>query len=273
MDTMAKARKKGTPKPPQRQAIEAQASPELHSLIETHNALPKGDWNVGLAVKNRHGHESDIAKHVEKVFAEQRRGRELAFSAVMSFPARGYADIAAKLALASQQWPVSSVPPVSLAFSAAIADAKRLAQAAPSATADKRLLDLASDCTAALEVNKVLWARIRTEREEVERMADAAGYTEGKGYSPGESWQARYEFTRKRVPANSSHRANNAHKELGRTARAVFAIKAQTLRGAVAKLRLVVALINADELDTWQGDKDWLAETLADLERLTGGAT
>jgi hypothetical protein len=45
-------------------------------------------------------------------------------------------------------------------------------------------------------------------------------------------------------------------------------MKANTLRGAIAKLRLVIKIIEADDLDPWQGDKNWLAETLADLERI-----
>jgi hypothetical protein len=61
---------------------------------------------------------------------------------------------------------------------------------------------------------------------------------------------------------------NEAHKELGRTAKAAFAMKAETLRGAIAKPRLVIKLIEIDELDTWEDDHDWLAETLADFERL-----
>jgi hypothetical protein len=42
----------------------------------------------------------------------------------------------------------------------------------------------------------------------------------------------------------------------------------KTPRGAVARLRLVVKLIDEDELDTWQDNRDWLAETLADFERI-----
>jgi hypothetical protein len=264
---MSKAKRKITPKPPQRPPIEAQASPELHSLIETHNALSKGDWNVGLAVKNRHGHESDIAKHVEKVFMEQNRGRELAFGAVMSFPARGYADIAVKLAFASQQWPASAVPPVSLAFSAALADAKRLAQATPPEAADKALLDLVSAAEAAMAVHQALSQQLDAEREQAEHRADAAGYHEMKGFSD-DAWRTRSDFIDQVSPARSYERWNAAHKEIGRTAKAVFAMKAKTLRGAVAKLRLIIKLIEADDLDTWQGDRDWLAETLADFERI-----
>jgi hypothetical protein len=269
---VSKAKRKHTPKTLQRQEAAPSpppgTSPELQSLIETHGALSRGDWNVGLAVKNRHGHESDIAKHVEKVFMEQNRGRELAFTAVMSFPARGYADIAVKLAFASQQWPVSAVPEVSLAFSAALTDAKRLAQATPPEAADKALLDAVSAAEAAMVVHQALSRQLDAEREQAEHMADAAGYHEMKGYAPGEAWRARNNFIDQVRPARSYDRWNAAHKEIGRTAKAVFAVKAKTLRGAAAKLRLVIALIKADDLDTWEGNRDWLAETLADFERI-----
>jgi hypothetical protein len=153
---MAKARKKITPKPAPHHPIEEQASPELRSLIKTHDVLPRGNWDEARAIKDAHGHESAIAKHVDKVWTQHADVKEKAFRAALAFPARGYADIAVKLAFASQQWPVSAVPPVSLAFSAALADAKRLAQATPPKTADKALLDLVSAAEAAMAVHQAL---------------------------------------------------------------------------------------------------------------------
>jgi hypothetical protein len=57
-------------------------------------------------------------------------------------------------------------------------------------------------------------------------------------------------------PMRSYDRWNSAHKEIGRAAKAAFGLKPKMIRGAVAKQRIVVKLIGADDLDTWRGDKD-----------------
>src|SRR5690348_7752223 len=262
---MSKDKRKDRPKPPQRQPIEERSSPELRSLIETHNALTPGNWSVGLAVKNKYGHESALAKHVEKVFAEHGRGQEMAYRAVMSFPARGYADIATKLEFARVALLHLRAPNTIIDV---INDAKRLDKATPPETADQELLERVSACEAAMAVHRALSEQFDAERAKAEKAADAAGYREMQGYATGEAWRARNNIIDQVRPPASFDRWNSAHKEIGRTAKAVFAMKPKTLRGAVAKLRLVVALIKADDLDTWEGDRDWLTETLADLERI-----
>jgi hypothetical protein len=183
-------------------------------------------------------------------------------------PARGYADLAAKLAFARDDRQIRAWEPAAAVFTGLYKDVQRLAKTTLPGTADEELLDRVSECEEAMTVHRALSERYDREREEAERAADAAGYHEAKGYSPGEAWRIRSDYIDQIRARGSYDRWNAAHKEIGRTARAVFAIKAKTLRGAIAKLRLVVKLIEADELDTWQGDRDWLAETLADLERI-----
>jgi hypothetical protein len=265
---MSKAKRKHTQKPQERHQLEEQASPELRSLIDTHNILTIGNWPDALTIKGRHGHESEIAKHVEKVWAKSNKGRVDAFRAAISFPARGYADLAAKLAFARDDRQIRAWEPAAAVFTGLYKDVQRLAKTMLPDTADKELLDRISECEEAMTVHRALSERYDREREEAERAADAAGYHEAKGYSPGEAWRIRSDYIDRITPSGSYDRWNAAHKEIGRTARAVFGMKAKTLRGAIAKLRLVVALIKADDLDTWQGDKDWLAETLADFERI-----
>ncbi len=269
---MSRAKRKHTPKPQRRQPLEEQASPELRSLIDAHNVLTIGNWPDALAIKNRHGHESDIAKHVEKIWAQSGKGRQEALRVAISYPSRGYADLAAKLAFARDDQLIGSYEPAAYVLRQLYEDVQRLADATPPETADKTLLELVSDATAAMAVHDALSKQFDTEREHAERAADAAGYHEMKGYSEN-AWRGRSEFIEQARPARSYDRWNAAHKEIGRTAKAVFAMKAKTLRGAIAKLRLVIALIKVDDLDTWQGNKDWLAETLENLERVSGGST
>jgi hypothetical protein len=265
---MSKAKRKHTPKPQERHQLEEQASPELRSLIDTHNILTIGNWADALTIKGRHGHESEIAKHVEKVWAQSNKGRQEAFRAAISFPARGYADLAAKLAFARDDREIRAWEPAAALFTGLYNDVQRLAKAAPTESADKELLDRVSECEEAMTVHQALSERYDAQREEAERAAVAAGYHEPKGYSPVEAWRIRNDYLGRIRPRGSFDRWDAAHKEVGRTAKAVFAMKPKTLRGAVAKLRLVVALLKADDLDTWEGDRDWLTETLADLERI-----
>jgi hypothetical protein len=202
-------------------------------------------------------------------------GQGTAFKTAISFPARGYADLAAKLAFARTERTIkaSMVPSSALAvtFDALTADVSRLANATPPEAADDELFSLATECEAAFDVNKALWARLSAQREAAEKELNAAGYREPVGHSLNFDWGERTNAVLRKTPG-SYERANEAHKEMGRAARAVFAVKARTIRGAIAKLGIVLALINADELDTWQPvDRDWLAETLADYERIERG--
>jgi hypothetical protein len=113
---MSKAKRKHIPNQPRRQPLEAQASPELRSLIRTYDVLRRGNWT------------------------------------------------------------------------------------------DKELLDLVSYAVATLEVYRVLHAQMEAEH-----------------HPPNEAWRARGAFIEQIKPAHSYSRMNEAHKELGRTARAAFA--------------------------------------------------
>jgi hypothetical protein len=290
---VSKARKKDIPKSPQRATqprfggrivkwtepnvpppleIDEHASPELQSLIKAHEALPTGGWPEALAIKDRHGHESKLAQYVDGLWVKQDRLKDEVYRKAVSFPARSYADIATKASLARAQRIVNALPTAAIAFAAIFEDAKRLATAAPSEAADKQLLNLASECESAMAVHKALSAQDTAERARTERAADAAGYHENVGYSLGVAWRARSDFMETRRPSSLWERVEDAHREVGRTAKAVFRLKAKSISGAVARLRIVVALINADELDTWQPvGRDWLAETPADFERIGRG--
>jgi hypothetical protein len=74
-------------------------APGNRTWIE-HASYCRAAWADALEIKNAHGYESEIAKHVEKVWAQCDSGRKQAFQTATSFQARGFADLAAKLTFA-----------------------------------------------------------------------------------------------------------------------------------------------------------------------------
>lgn len=271
---MTKARKPTTRQ--QRRAAEpaqpqlSGVSPELQSLFDIHDRLPRGDWNTMLNIRNRHGRESAVAKNVDAAWADHLSSFDTALSAAMAFPARGYADIAAKLEFFRRSQPafLGAVSIIADAMQKLTADATRLAR--PHAS-DERLLALTRECETAHEVHKALWLRFIALSKAAKEEADTAGLAD-------EAWEARQRFRDQRTGTLYTD-ANAASKTLGKLAREVFALKAQTVQGVLAKLRIVVMLAQGigeeargGDLDTYQGgNRDWLAETLADLERLAKG--
>ena len=153
---------------------------------------------------------------------------------------------------------------------------------------DSELLARVADFWTAYEKHDETWNAHQVRRPEIEAMPD---------YPPELPWdgektlsQAEYELHRKRILEQAAFRerhgdlweaANEAGKQMGAAANAVFAIPAKTAKGAVAKLKIARRASGATaeggdgdaELSCYQDyDAPWIDNAIADLERLVGGA-
>jgi hypothetical protein len=273
---MDKAKKQSSPKrqPRQKPAAEITGiSPDLQAFIDTHAALPRGNWPVACEIRNRHANESAVYKNVDAVWSTYTKSLQDAALTVMKFPARDAADLAVKLDFLRRTNPALDAFPVFAAgIRGVIADAARLAK--PKAVAaDEKLLALARDAETAHEIHQVLWRRFVALKEAAEN--DPACPTGAPPYVNQAAYDAERHFVNQRT-GTLYDEAADASTKLAKLARELFALKARTAQGVLAKLRFLVSLKGSpddcgDDLETYQRDDDWLADTLADFERVVKG--
>jgi hypothetical protein len=251
----------------------AGVSPELQTFITIYDRLPRGDRNAINAVRDGHEPESEIYKTAEAAWTASQSGLRMAVDAVMACPARGHGDVATKLAFVRRVHSglIETLPRLAKDIDTVIADTERLARAPAS---DDQLLALARDCITAHEVHKLLWLRCVELRQAAEEAADAAAMPDPLPIDDRKGYEARRDFVDHHM-GKIYDEAAAASKRVMQLSRSVFAIKARSVQGVLAKLRIVVALAQGTgdaggaDLDTYQGgNRDWLAETLADFERV-----
>ena len=117
-----------------------------------------------------------------------------------------------------------------------------------------------------------------SEKERVEALSDCPPYVtpaeDQKGFNRREAFMKRHGVRR------LADRANQVHEQQGVAANAVFDLPAQTLQGAVEKLKIAYLAVGdgdgsgADEdLEVFQDlDNSWLANAIRDFERLASGS-
>ena len=143
---------------------------------------------------------------------------------------------------------------------------------AEAATLDAKLLARVAEFYPALEKHNVAVEVSCRRRDEAEAMPDCPPYPTDDGWHDFMEAQGVWKLHDKR---------NAAGRAMGRAAHRVFAIPAHTYRGAVEKVKIAY-IATGDGEGTLTGDVDldayqdfetpWMANAIADLERLAGAA-
>ena len=150
---------------------------------------------------------------------------------------------------------------------------------AEAATLDAELLARVAEFYPALEKHNIASEAWHTRHAEAEAMPDCPPHAAPAFDKAGsDRWNA---FMKAKGVFKLSDKSNAAGRAMGKAANRVFAISARTYRGAVEKVKIAY-IATGDGDGTYTGDADldayqdfenpWMANAIADLERL-GGAS
>ena len=140
---------------------------------------------------------------------------------------------------------------------------------APVEDPDAELIARVAEFYPALEKHNIAaeaWATRRTEADAMPDCPPDAVPADDK--AAHDRWHA---FMKAKGVWKLSDKTNAAGRAMGKAANAVFAIPARTYRGATEKVKIAYLATGDADLDAYQDfENPWMANAIADLERLAG---